>query len=123
MNTIKTLMLLLVIALFTACSSDDTPKNNPPVLEDMAIDISILRSDLVTTITASDIDEDTLTYSIISQTPANSVSVNSVNGEVYVSNASAFNYDLNQSITVNIKVSDGKDETTAQLVITINDPS
>lgn len=124
MKTIKIFIPLLIIALFTACNSDDTPKNNPPVLEDMAMDVrENISSDLITTIVATDLDEDTLIYSIVSQTPENSVTVNSANGEVYVANARAFDYDLNQTITITIEVSDGKTETTALLVITITDAS
>tara|TARA_R110000868_G_scaffold95865_1_gene263487 strand:+ start:1370 stop:1744 length:375 start_codon:yes stop_codon:yes gene_type:complete len=124
MNTIKTIMLLVIIALLSACSSEDAPKNNPPVLEDMALDVrENISSDLITTIIATDLDEDTLIYSIVSQTPVNSVTINSTNGEIYVSDARSFDYDLNPSITVTIKVSDGKSETTARLVITITNAS
>lgn len=127
MKTIKILFLLICTVLITACSSDDdnnTVQNNAPVLNDIVLEVSENpNSDLVTTIVATDSDEDALTYAIISQTPAGSISINTTNGEVYVANADAFDYDLNQQIIVTIKVSDGITEVTAQLTINITQDS
>ncbi|MCL6294095.1 cadherin repeat domain-containing protein [Jejuia spongiicola] len=120
MNTIKTFMLLLVIATICACSNDDAPKNNAPVLEDMVLDVrENISSDLITTLNATDVDGDKLTYSIVSQNPANSVTIGETTGEVFVANASAFDYDNNQRITVIIKINDGTVDVTMQLTINI----
>lgn len=119
MKSLKILALVALLAVVMACDSDDGPKNNPPSVEDTTLNISTLNSDLVTTIIATDLDNDTLTYEIESQTPANSVAMNSSNGEVYVLNASAFDYNQNQNITVNFKVSDGTDSKSAVLTINI----
>ncbi|MFD2726727.1 cadherin repeat domain-containing protein [Hyunsoonleella rubra] len=122
MKLMKTLGFVAVLALILACDSDDSPTNNPPVLEDRTMNMDENpTSDLLTTVTATDADEDTLTYAIISQTPANSVSINSVNGELYIMNASAFDYEQNTSIMVTISVTDGTDTTEATLTINILD--
>ena len=122
MKTIKIFMLLMVIALFMACSSDDTPNNQAPVMLNQTLSMDENpTSDLLTTIVATDADEDTLTFSIVSQTPANSVIINSANGQIYVGNASAFNYELNTSITVTIAVTDGINITQSVLIINILD--
>ncbi|EDP69840.1 putative unknown lipoprotein [Flavobacteriales bacterium ALC-1] len=127
MKTIKILFLFICAVLITGCSSDNdnnTAQNNAPVLNDIILEVSENpNSDLVTTIVATDSDEDTLTYAIISQTPAGSVSINAINGEVYIANADAFDYDLNQQIIVTIEISDGITEVTAQLTINITQDS
>lgn len=122
MNTIKTLLLLMVIVTFTGCSNDDSPKNQAPVLADSVMNMDENpTSDLLTTVTATDADEDQLTYSIVSQTPANSVGINSENGEIYIVNASAFDYEQNTRITIVIRVSDGINVTESILTIFILD--
>lgn len=122
MNTIKTLFLLIIIVTLTGCSNDDGPKNNAPEVENQTMNMDENpTSDLLTTIIATDSDEDILTYSIVSQTPANSVIINSTNGEIYIANASAFDYEQNTSIIVVVEVSDGTSETQSRLVINILD--
>ena len=78
-------------------------------------------SDLLTTMVATDAEEDQLTYSIVSQTPTNSVGINATNGEVYIVNASAFDYEQNTKITVVIAVTDGVNITESTLAINIQD--
>lgn len=122
MNTIKFLTLICAVAFFCACEKDDGPTNSAPVLEDSTMNMDENpTSDLLTTVTATDADEDTLTYSIVSQTPANSVLINSTNGEIYIANASAFDYEQNTQIVVNIEVTDGVNITQSTLTINILD--
>jgi hypothetical protein len=120
MNTIKIFMLLLIIAVFTACSSDDAPGNHAPVLEDTVLDvIEYPTSDLLTTLVATDLDGDTLTYSIVSQNPVNSVIIGETTGELFIANSSTFIYDNNQTIIIIIEISDGVIDVTMQLTINI----
>ena len=122
MNTIKTLMLLLVIAVFTSCSNDDEPKNQAPVLADKTMDVSEnLTSDLITFMAATDAEEDELTYSIVSQTPTGSIIINENTGEIYVGNANAFDYEQNTTIVAVIAVFDGINTTQSTLTINILD--
>ncbi|MCB0462093.1 MAG: cadherin repeat domain-containing protein [Flavobacteriaceae bacterium] len=118
MKTIKFFVLFLV-ATIKSCSNDDGQKNQLPVLENKTINVSeSLTSDLITSMAATDTEGDTLTYSIVSQTPVNSVIINETIGELYVGNASAFDYEQNTSITVVLEVTDGT--LTAQATLTIN---
>ena len=78
-------------------------------------------SDLITTIVATDLDGDVLTYSIISQTPTGSLAINSATGSIFIVNPNAFDYEQNTVITAEISVSDGIDETIIQLTINILD--
>ncbi len=122
MNTIKFLSLACAIVFFCSCEKDDGPSNSAPVLEDRTMNMNENpTSDLLTTVTATDADEDTLTYAIVSQTPANSVSINSANGELYIMNASAFDYEQNTQIVINIEVTDGVNITRSTLTINILD--
>lgn len=122
MNTFKTTLLLATLVLFTSCNNDDEPKNEAPVVENMTINVSEnLESDLITTIIATDAEEDTLTYAIVSQTPANSIIINENTGEIYVGNASAFDYEQNTQIVAVVSVSDGTSTTESTLTINILD--
>lgn len=122
MNTMKTIMLLFVVALFTSCNNDDEPKNQAPVLANKTIDVlESLTSDLITSMAATDAEDDTLTYSIVSQTPTGSIIINESTGDIYVGNASAFDYEQNNQIVAIISVSDGTSTTESTLTINILD--
>jgi predicted component of type VI protein secretion system len=122
MNTIKIFMLLVIAVVFTSCSNDDEPKNQAPVLADKTMEVSEnLTSDLITTMVATDAEEDELTYSIVSQTPTGSIIINENTGEIYVGNASAFDYEQNTTIVAVIAVFDGINTTQSTLTINILD--
>lgn len=123
MKITKIIYVLIILLTFTACSKDDEAPNNPPVLEDVELNVNeAIRFDsnaTITTLEATDKDNDTLTYSIVSQTPTGSIAIEASTGKVTVANADAFVYQKDKKITATIKVSDGKSETTAQLVLNI----
>lgn len=122
MNTIKFLTLVCTVAFFCSCDKDDGPTNSAPVLQDRTMNMDENpTSDLLITVTATDAEADTLTYTIVSQTPVNSVTINSTNGEIYIANASAFDYEQNTQIVVNIEVADGVNVTQSTLTINILD--
>jgi hypothetical protein len=124
MKTIKTFMLLVIMAVFTSCSNDDEPKNHAPVSEDMEISMNENpTSDLITTVVATDLDGDILTYSIVSQTPTGSIVINESTGGIFIGDIDAFNYEQNTVITAFIMVTDGIDETMIKLTINIVDVS
>ncbi len=122
MNTIKTLILLAILVVFTSCSNDDEPINHAPVSEDKEISMDENpTSDILTTIIATDLDGDTLTYSIVTQTPTGSIQINETTGEVFVMDINAFDYEQNTSIIAVIAVSDGNLITEMTLTINILD--
>lgn len=123
MNPIKILKLLVIAIVFTSCSNDDdAPQNHAPVSEDMEISINENpTSDILTTIVATDAEGDTLTYSIVSQTPTNSIQINEITGEVFVMDINAFDYEQNTIITAVIAISDGELVTEISLTINILD--
>lgn len=108
--------------VFTSCNSDDEPKNHAPVSEDIEISMDENpTSDILTTIEATDAEGDGLTFSIMSQTPADSIQINEITGEVFILDINAFDYEQNTAITASIIVSDGVNETNVQLIINILD--
>jgi hypothetical protein len=123
MNTIKTLSLLLIAIAITSCNNDDDGMSHTLTMSDIELNVSEdLTSDLLTTIVATDSDDEhELAYSIVSQTPANSVIINEATGELYVGNASAFDYEQNTTITVVVETTDGTLTTQATLTINIID--
>lgn len=122
MKTIKTLMLLVIVVVFASCSNDDEPKNHAPVSEDMGISMNENpTSDILTTIVATDAEGDNLTYSIVSQTPTNSIQINEITGEVFVMDINAFDYEQNTNIIAVIAISDGNLVTEMTLTINILD--
>ena len=119
MNKLKILSLLLIIAVFASCSNDDDPKNHAPVSEDIVVNMDENpTSDLLTTIVATDLDGDDLTYSIVSQNPVGSVIINETTGEVFIADINAFDYEQNTTIMAIIAVTDGV--STTELMLTIN---
>lgn len=123
MNTIKTLSILLLAVVVSSCSNDDDGTSHTLTMSDIELNVSEdLTSDLLTTIVATDSDDEhELAYSIVSQTPANSVIINETTGELYVGNASAFDYEQNTTITVVVEATDGALTTQATLAINIID--
>lgn len=122
MNTIKTLMLFVIVAVFTSCNNDDEPQNHAPVSQDMEISMDENpTSDILTTIVATDVEGDALTYTIQSQTPAGSIQINETTGEVFIFDINAFDYEQNTTIAAVIEVSDGVNITETTLTINILD--
>jgi len=123
MNTIKTLSILLLAVVVSSCSNDDDGISHTLTMSDIELNVSEdLTSDLLTTIVATDSDDEhELAYSIVSQTPASSVIINEATGELYVGNASAFDYEQNTTITVVVEATDGTLTTQATLAINIID--
>jgi hypothetical protein len=126
MKKSKFLITLFSISILLSCGKEET--NSPPILEDVTISQRFGGRGfnigyLIATLQAKDVDEDVLIYSIISQTPNNSITVSSTTGEVFVQNVDSFEYDLNKQVTAVIKVSDGNSDITANLTINIEDPN
>lgn len=120
MKTIKTLILLILVVAITSCNKDEESQNHSPITEDVVLSMDENpTSDLVATIIATDLDGDTLTYAIQSQTPTGSIQINESTGEIFILDINAFDYEQNTTITASIIVSDGTNETIIQLTINI----
>ena len=126
MKTYLKLSLLALVLSFSCSSNDDslTKPNEAPVFSDENFIIEVNENpsqDLLLALVATDPEDDALTFSIISQTPQNAISINSANGQIVIATASEFDFEKNNEITAEIKVSDGNLEDTATLTIHIID--
>ncbi|WKN43122.1 BspA family leucine-rich repeat surface protein [Tunicatimonas pelagia] len=63
----------------------------------------------------------TLSFSLTSQTPAGAMAINATTGELTVAQASAFDYETNQTLTANFEVTNGPNTETGTITITLND--
>ncbi|MFT5915381.1 MAG: hypothetical protein ACI81T_001882 [Bacteroidia bacterium] len=105
-------------------------------------DISISLTNLPETVTAPDLtmsvienvlvnvrlnflnattDAGTLTYSLVSQNPANAIRINSVSGEFYVETPSLFDYETRTSLTAVYQVTNGVDTKTGNITMNLLD--
>ena len=110
-----------------SCSNDDAPTqteqvNTAPIAEDMTITIDeYLTSDLLGTIEAFDDEDDELSFTLISQTPADAMMINETNGQLTVQTPSAFDFEIRDEVVATIGISDGELTTSVQVTIIIND--
>ncbi|WP_312473279.1 cadherin domain-containing protein [Neobacillus sp.] len=98
-------------------------RNRPPAATDttFTVDENAPTGTTVGTITASDLDSDSLTYSILSGNSNHVFELNSATGEIKVADGSLLDYETTQSYTLAIQVSDGLDKTTVTVKINVND--
>ena len=96
--------------------------NNPPEIEDQtfSIDESSSNGTGVGLVIASDVDGDSLTFSITGGSGENTFSIDN-DGNLAVSDNTELDYEVNTSLTLTVVVSDGLDSDGAIITININD--
>ncbi len=123
MKTIKRSLLVVITILTFSCGKDDEPTNVAPVITDQpfSIDENSATGTIVGSVVATDVDNTSLTYAIVSTIPVNSTvfSVNSITGEITV-NTNSLNYEGQSGYILNVEVSDGSLSSTATVQIAIN---
>lgn len=117
---IITLSILALSILTVGCSSDDNgnASNNAITAQDFAVTINEnpTSSQSLGTVLAS--SNETLTYSIVSSTPANTLNIDVNTGELTVVDNTLFDYETNPTITATISVENSTE--TGSLTATIN---
>lgn len=78
-------------------------------------------STVIGTVSATASDGSTLTYSLSNENVVGALAIDANSGELTVANASAFDFERNTSITASYTASNGTDEATANITITVND--
>lgn len=63
----------------------------------------------------------TLSYSLSSQTPEGAMAINASTGQLVVADASAYDFEVNPTITGVVSVANGSETATANVTITVND--
>ena len=91
--------------------------------QQFAVDENTENVSFVGTVVASDADNDLLTYSVTGGTGAQAFTVNLSTGEIRVLDKRFLNYEITQSYTLNVEVSDGEDVNGAVITVNLNNVS
>ncbi|MEM6644072.1 MAG: cadherin domain-containing protein [Bacteroidota bacterium] len=96
--------------------------DNAPVAEAITIDIEeeIPNGTQITTVLATDLDGDVLSYSILGGNVDSAFSLSENGGEISVSNSSALIFDLNPTFNLTVGISDGLFNTVIIVSINVN---
>lgn len=98
--------------------------NALPVISDQSFDIDENSSEgsLIGTVTASDPDNDALTFAILAGNNDQQFNLNGANGELRINDAAAFDHETNPTFSLSIGVDDGNGGTSAATIsISVND--
>ncbi|WP_435414534.1 cadherin domain-containing protein [Polaribacter aestuariivivens] len=110
-------IITTTLLLLSNCSKEEV--NSPPVIENQEFSISETNlTSSIGTVVATDANDKSLEFSIVSQSVTKAMAINEITGELSVSTATAFDFEVNEKITAIIKVSDGSLD--AQATITVN---
>lgn len=106
----KQILFLSVLALISCSEDDNSPQANvAPSASDIAITMSENpNSDLLAQVNATDANGDVLTYSILSQTPANAMIIDANDGRLLVNNPQAFDFERYNKVEAVVAVTDGE---------------
>ncbi len=115
-------MAILVLVLAN-CSDNDNAVSGEPMEQ-------LIAEDFMTTIDEHPIGGEFLgtieanmeaSFAILSQNPSNALSIDIGTGNISISDASAFDYEINQTIEATVQVSSTDEVAQASVVININD--
>ncbi|WP_310993223.1 hypothetical protein [Aequorivita marina] len=125
LNNSFSFLLILSIMVFFSCSKDsDEPEQTEKnvTTQDLSItmDENPTNGQVIGTLSGTT-NKGTVSFSIIEQSPQNSFSIDAVNGELKVADASVFNFEINPTITGMIKVANGNLFEIAAVTINLND--
>ncbi|MFY0651694.1 MAG: cadherin domain-containing protein, partial [Cyclobacteriaceae bacterium] len=110
----------LDVAVVTV-SIDDI--NESPIISDesFSLDENSPFDMVIDTIKASDQDNDVLSFSINSGNESGAFGIDMENGELFIADSSAFDYEVNPIFTIEVQVSDGEFKDVATITIVLND--
>lgn len=117
--TVKSFLILGILALLTSCSDDDdTVVNIAPVITNQSFTIAedIAVGTIIGIVEATDADSNQLTYSISSGNVNNTFSINDATGEITLSEL--LDFDVVNFYSLEVDVADS--ETTVSATITID---
>ena len=118
---IQFILILGVIAHFS-CGSDDDPVTVTTADLTTSIDENPSNGDILGTVEGTT-NRGTVTFSISSQTPPGAMAINATTGVLTVADASAFDFEVNPTITANVTVANGTVSQTAGITINLNNVS
>jgi len=100
-----------------------SPINDPPTIQPDSFSIAENSEDkyVAYSVIASDLDNDSLSYQIISGNSANVFSITTDSGQIFVENNSNLNFEYLSSFDLTVVVSDGQYSQTALISISVED--
>ncbi|MBC6400201.1 MAG: cadherin domain-containing protein [Ekhidna sp.] len=130
MKKINILFVLGLILLFAGCgdddepekkADDDTPANTAPTIAAQTFSVAenAVTGTAVGTIKAADTDKDKLTFSIASGNTGDAFALNASTGAL--TTAGALDFEMTESYTLKVGVSDGKLKASATITVNVTD--
>lgn len=122
----KFFLFLTIIALTTACGDDEQPNRAPTIsAQSFSASEAITTADVIGMITANDLDEDDLTFSI-STNDNNLFTVTAGDattqgGQLSLNSGQNLDFETATTHTIMVRVSDGQLDATAAITITVID--
>ncbi|MEO9871603.1 cadherin repeat domain-containing protein [Ekhidna sp.] len=116
------LILLSSLTLLVSCGEDE-PTNNPPSISDRSFRIpeEIETGERVGFISAFDLENDPLTYAIISGNIDNTFALNSSSGELTIRSNEKIDFQVTSQYTLTVEASDGKSSVSALITINVEE--
>ncbi len=113
--------MVAIILITISCKEDEILEIEPITASDVTTDIDENPDDAAFVITINATSTvGAVTYSIASQSPSSAITIDGVTGEVSTDDESLFDYEVRQSITVIVQISDGTNIKNITLTININ---
>lgn len=97
--------------------------NEPPVADDISfnVDENLAANTSIGTVSASDPENNDLTFSIVSGNDSGTFAIDQNTGGVTVANSEPLDYEVNPSFELTVEVSDGELSDDATITISVND--
>lgn len=120
----KPLRLFCLLILLSSCTNEDESKDNEPSISisDLTVRIDENPSanlDLGTLQATTNLR--TLNFSILEQNPDGAVQINTSSGQLIVGNSELFDFEINPTITIKVKASNGEVFEIATVTVLLND--
>lgn len=98
------------------------PSNTAPSINNQtfSVDEYAPNGTIVDTVAASDVDGNTLSYSITGGNTSSAFSINGSTGAITVANRTALMYAVNPSFALTVQVNDGTDSSSATVTVNVN---
>ena len=113
-----------LLLIFIVACGESAPTPEPIVISASDFTVSISENpsqdQIIGTISATT-NGDNLTFSIVSQTPADAFTINQATGQLSVSSIEAFDFEVNQIITGEVRISNSEASENVNITITVND--
>ncbi len=127
LNALLLLVITLCISMLYSCNDDDTTviidNGGEPIAENFTktVEENPVPDQIIGSISANLNNNETLSFTILSQTPQGSIAIDGSTGEIAVGDARVFDYEINQQVIAEVIVSNSISQDTINVQIDIED--